>query len=271
MLRLVLSLFLLSLFVQMSAQLAMHDTEAIIDSHSYSMASGTEVPVKLNRKFRRDAARIALRMSAGVEDLRFQNISISQNKIEEIFFILQQVYLSGETGKAISRCNVHTFPNPSIDQFKIIFDNTVEWAELLNEGISETTNETFNDLLDEYDLVIENHEKWTDEQDILVVRSSAPLNMAALANEFYNIEGIIEIDLGIPDLNGNDIQFKKTNNGWEIHYVLTIGGSLLQTTKKEHIWIFEVNPAGEVKFLSEEGEPIPGWMKCEDEGKLTRG
>lgn len=233
--------------------------------------NSTEVPLKLNRKFRRDAARIALRLESGAEDLRFQNINIPQSKIDEIFYILQQVYLSGETGKTVSRCNVHTFPNPAIDHFKIVFDNSIDWAELLNDGISETTNETFNDLLDEYDLVIENHEKWTDEQDILVVRSSSPLNMAALANEFYNIEGIIEIDLGIPELSGNDIQFKKSENGWEIHYVLTIGGSLLQTTKKEHVWIFEVDLNGEVKFLSEEGEPIPDWMKCDYSGASGRG
>ena len=270
MLRIVLSIYLLSTFILANGQLAMNDANAFGSSVGPA-ANSSEVPIKLNRKFRRDAARIALRMESGIEDLRFQNIAIPKERIDEILYILQKVYLSGERGKAISRCNVHTFPNPAIDHFKIVFDNTVEWAELLNEGISETTNETFNELLDEYDLVIENHEKWTDEQDILVVRSSSPLNMAALANEFYNIEGIIEIDLGIPELSGNDIQFIKSANGWEIHYVLTIGGSLLQTTKKEHIWIFEVDQAGEVKFLSEEGEPIPDWMKCEEDVFIGRG
>lgn len=270
MLRVVLCIFLLSSFIQLNGQLAMHESESF-ESISKSSDNSSEVPMKLNRKFRRDAARIALRLESGIEDLRFQNIDIPQSRIDEILYILQQVYLSGERGKAVSRCNVHTFPNPSIDQFKIVFDNTVEWAELLNDGISETTDETFNELLDEYDLVIENHEKWTDEQDILVVRSSSPLNMAALANEFYNIEGIVEIDLGIPELNGNDIQFKRSDKGWQIHYVLTIGGSLLQTTKKEHVWIFEVNSEGQVKFISEEGDPIPEWMKCEDDGGMARG
>ena len=268
--RFILSLFLLSLISNLSGQYALHiesDNESFQDDSKV-----TEVPVKLERKFRRDAARIALRLESGIEDLRFQNIAIPNEKIDQIFQILKQVYLSGETGKSISRCNVHTFPNPSIDQFKIIYDNSSDWAELLNEGITETTNEKFNELLDDYDLIIENHEKWTDEEDILVIRSSRPLNMAALANEFYNIEGIVEIDLGIPEIQGNDIKFVNSSNGWQINYILTIGGSLLDINKKKHVWIFEVSSNGDDKFLNEEGDPIPEWMKCDfGDSSISRG
>ena len=268
MVRILIVILILTFSSDIFSQYAMHIAK--VEPSETSVKE--EVPAKLMRKFKRDAARIALRLDSSVEDLRFHNISISPDKMNQIFEILKSVYLSGETGKAISRCNVHTFPNPSIDQIKIIYDNTVEWAELLNEGISETTNEAFNDLLDEYDLVIENHEKWTDEQDILVIRSSQPLNMAALANEFYNIEGIEEIDLGIPDIQGNDIVFSRSQDGWEIKYILNIGGSLLDIEKKKHLWIFEVSDEGDVRFLNEEGEPIPEWMKCESEySSLARG
>ena len=222
------------------------------------------VPDKLIRKYKRDAARLALRLEAGPEDLRFSNIEIPYEKIESIFEMLKSVYLSGETGKAIARCNVHTFPNPSIDQIKIIYSKDAEWANLLNEGIAETTSEEFNDLLDEFDLVIENQKQWTDTEDVLVIRAAGPINMAALANEFYNIDGITEIDLGIPEVKGNDIEIEKTAEGWNVTYILTIGSSLLDTTRKQHTWTYQISDDGNVDFVSEDGEPIPEWMKCEN-------
>ncbi len=222
------------------------------------------VPDKLIRKYKRDAARLALRLEAGPEDLRFSNIEIPYGKIESIFEMLKSVYLSGETGKAIARCNVHTFPNPSIDQIKIIYSKDAEWANLLNEGIAETTSEEFNDLLDEFDLVIENQKQWTDTEDVLVIRAAGPINMAALANEFYNIDGITEIDLGIPEVKGNDIEIEKIAGGWNVTYILTIGSSLLDTTRKQHTWTYQISDDGNVNFISEDGEPIPEWMKCEN-------
>jgi len=222
------------------------------------------VPDKLIRKYKRDAARLALRLEAGPEDLRFGTIEIPYEKIESIFEMLKNVYLSGETAKSIARCNVHTFPNPSIDQLKIVYSKDAEWANLLNEGIAETTSEEFNDLLDEYDLVIENQKQWTDTEDVLVIRAADPINMAALANEFYNIEGINEIDLGIPEVKGNDIEIEKTAIGWNVKYILTIGSSLLDTTRKQHVWEYEITDEGQVNFISEDGEPIPDWMKCEN-------
>ncbi len=222
------------------------------------------VPDKLVRKYKRDAARLALRLEAGPEDLRFSTIDIPYEKIESIFELLKSIYLSGETGKSIARCNVHTFPNPSIDQLKIIYSKDAEWANLLNEGIAETTSEEFNDLLDQYDLVIENQKQWTDEEDVIVIRAAEPINMAALANEFYNIEGITEVDLGIPEVKGNDIEIEQTSDGWDVTYYLTIGSSLLDTTRKQHVWKYQISDEGEVTFISEDGEPIPDWMKCEN-------
>ena len=47
----------------------------------------SEIPKRLTRKFRRDAARLALRIEAKNEDLRYQNIVIPQNTIEKFFEI----------------------------------------------------------------------------------------------------------------------------------------------------------------------------------------
>jgi len=49
------------------------------------------VPDKLVRKYKRDAARLALRLEAGPEDLRFSNIDIPYEKIESIFELLKRL------------------------------------------------------------------------------------------------------------------------------------------------------------------------------------
>ena len=219
------------------------------------------IPKKLTRKFRRDAARLALRIESKKEDLRYQNVIIPRDNIEGIYTILTNIYQNNETAKSIANCNVHTFPNPSIDHLVLIFDRDVEWAQPLRDGISETSSDEVNELLDDYDLVIEKHIQWNDNQDAITIRSKEPLNMAALANEFYNIEGVSAIDLGIPKIGGNDINMKRINNGWEVEYVLRFG-SYISGKGKIHIWKYRALDSGIVEFISEGGDPVPEWMRC---------
>ncbi|MEM9918491.1 MAG: hypothetical protein AAF990_10370 [Bacteroidota bacterium] len=221
----------------------------------------SEIPKRLTRKFRRDAARLALRIEAKNEDLRYQNIVIPQNTIEKFFEILTSIYVNSETGKSIAKCNIHTYPNPSIDHLTIIFQRNVAWARPLQEGISETTSESINRLLDEYDLIIEKHVQWNDTQDAITIRSKEPLNMAALANEFYNVEGVETIDLGIPEIGGNDINILRINGGWQVEYILRFG-SYISGKGKMHFWKYNFMDDGNVKFQSEGGDPVPDYMRC---------
>ena len=79
----------------------------------------------------------------------------------------------------------------------------------MRQGITETSSDAINELLYEYDLIIDRHVQWTDNQDAITIRSTNPLNMEALANEFYNIEGIVKIDFSKPRIAGNDIKIKR--------------------------------------------------------------
>ena len=220
-----------------------------------------EVPKRLERKFRRDAARLALRLEAEKEDLRYLSISIPQENVQMIFSMLSKIYLEDETAKSIAKCNIHTFPNPSIDQFVIIYERDIEWAEPLLDGINETDSDEFNDLLDEYELIIDKHVSWNDTQDAITIRSKEPMNMAALSNEFYNIEGVEEIDFGVPKVVGNDIVLNRIATGWQIQYLLRFG-AFGSGGGKRHVWTYEASDDGAIKFIEEEGEPIPLWMRC---------
>ncbi len=232
-------------------------------------ASDSDLPKSLVRKFKRDAARLALRMDAAQEDLRYQNIEISKELVENIYQILTNIYLNDEMAQSLAKCNIHTYPNPSIDHFKVIFLNEVAWAEPLQMGISETDSPMINDLLDEYDLVLENHEQWTDNEDIIVIRSKEPLNMAALANEFYNVDGVVEVDLGIPEIGGNDITIERQNDGWKIEYILKFGGAYAPGQGKQHTWSYFASDDGSIQFIDDFGDAIPTYMKCSSPRQLA--
>lgn len=235
-----------------------------------SNASGSKssIPPSIDRQFRRDAARLALRLDAEKEDARYLPAAISRENINSLYKALSNIYIQDETGKSIARCNIHTFPNPSIDHLVIIYKRNVDWAAPLHQGISETTNKEFNRLLDQYDLAIEKHIQWNDTQDAITLRSKEPLNMASLAAQFENIPGIAQIDLGLPKFSGNDIKAKRITGGWEIEFFYSIGGGV-GGANKTHSWKFKALDNGQVSLIKESGEPLPSWMRCDLEVKST--
>ncbi len=255
------------LFIGLSAAL-----ETVAAQQARFTSSGSEelseVPRRLDRKYRRDAARLVLRMQSKEEDLRYQSIRIRKDQINSIHEVLTNIYLKNEQARGLAKCNIHTRPNPAIDHLIVIFDRSVDWAEPLRDGISETDSPEINALLDEYNLLIDKHVQWNDNQDAITIRSKEPLNMAALANEFYNIEGVDEIDPGSPDLKGNDIQLSRISGGWEVSFILRFG-SYIDSEGQMHQWKYEVSDGGDVDFISEDGAPVPEWMKCSLREKLT--
>ncbi len=267
----VLSLLISVSFAQNEFALLVHDNgdEERKEAVETKKEAPLVIPKKLTRKFKRDAARLALRMESKQEDLRYLNIVIPKDNIENIYEVLTSIYTENDVAKSIADCNVHTFPNPSIDHLVIIFDRDVEWAAPLREGISETNNEEINDLLDNYDLIIEKHIQWNDTKDAITIRSKEPLNMAALANEFYNIEGVSSIDLGVPKIGGNDINIERINKGWEVQYVLRFG-SYISGKGKIHIWRFNAFDDGTIEMISEGGDPVPEWMRCEEDPLVSK-
>jgi hypothetical protein len=229
------------------------------------------VPSSIDRQFKRDAARMALRIDMEKEDARYLPASISRDNINSLYKALTNIYLNDEAGKSVARCNIHTFPNPSIDHIVIIYKRNVDWAKPLSQGINETTSPEINKLLDQYDLVIEKHVQWNDTQDAITLRSKEPLNMASVANQFESINGIVQVDLGLPKFGGNDVKAKRIAGGWEIDFIYAFGATA-GGNGKQHIWKFKALDNGQVSLLKELGEPLPNWLRCStdnDANKLT--
>ena len=220
------------------------------------------VPASIDRQFHRDAARLALRLDAEREDVRYLPVAISRDNINSIYRALTNIYLNDETAKSIARCNVHTFANPSIDHLVVIYRRNVDWATPLSKGITETTSRELNNLLDQYDLAIERHVQWNDAQDAITLRSKEPLNMAAVADKFRDIQGVVQTDLGGAKLSNNDIKAHRVAGGWEVEFVLAINA------QQNHSWRFRTLDNGQTTLLKESGEPLPSWMRCDAVDKM---
>lgn len=218
---------------------------------------------RLENKFRRDAARLVLRMDAEQEDLRYGAIQIRQSRIDQFYSILTKIYQQEETARSVAKCNVHTFPNVSIDYFVVVYKKDTDWAAPLKDDIAETDNEQFNKLLEMHDLSIVEHQKWTDTQDAVTIRSRNPLNITALANEFRNIAGVEDIDMGLPEIMGNDIELHRTPTGFRLDYILKVGGGIGGEALQTHSWSWSIDSEGTVKFIEEKGAPVPEWMRCQ--------
>jgi len=237
---------------------------SLLATSPFSVDALGQEPVKvsrnLDRKLKRDAARLALRLNQQ-EDLRFQAIHIADAQMLALYESLLTLYKGDQDVRSVFRCNVHTRPDPSIDHMLIIFDRNIEWAAPLREGRHETNSITLNDLLYEHDLIIEKHVQWDDSRDAIAIRSKRPLNMASLANEFYNLEGVQEIDLGLAKDAGNDITARRTAEGWQFTFLLSFG-SLAEQGEKVHRWQYEISDSGSITKVSEGGHPVPEWMRC---------
>ena len=236
---------------------------SFLGAKSKMTAGEATISKRLQNKFKRDAARLVLRMDAEQEDLRYGDINIGQNRIDHFYDILTKIYRQDETARTIAKCNIHTFPNVSIDYFVVIYKKDTPWAAPLKDDIAETNNAQFNRLMEMHNLSIVEHQKWTDTRDAVTIRSRNPLNITALANEFRNIDGVEDIDMGVPEIMGNDIELTRTPTGFRLDYILKVGGGIGGETLQTHTWSWSISNDGEVKFIEEKGAPVPEWMRCQ--------
>jgi hypothetical protein len=223
--------------------------------------STEKLPPFIERKFKRDAARLALRTMTNGEELRFLPIEINEIKTEEIFTLLVFLYQNDPIAKNLEDCGIHTAAYPPIENLQIVFSAEYSWAGSQN-SLPENSIKKIYELIHQYDLVIQNSSNWNAGQEILAIRSRNPLNMAALANEFRNIKGIQSVNLNTQPQIIRDINIAQTASGWKVSYLLKFKEPDVQQLAT-HTWEFEVKNNKEIRFLGEKGKPIPDWIKCQ--------
>ena len=222
------------------------------------------LPTAVDRQFKRDAARLALRLAAEKEDARYLNTEIDKEQSTSLYKALTNLYINEIFDPTIVKCNIHTLPNPSIDHLTIIYEQDANWATPLRQGISETTSKEINSIFDRYELAIEKLSDWDNNLGAILIRSKEPLNMAAIAGSLEDIRGIKQVDLGAARYtSGNDIKVRPLSDGWEIEFILQFPDLNNPKAPKQHSWKYKANEKEEFTLLKESGEDVPTFMKAQ--------
>lgn len=222
----------------------------------------SELSLSVERKIKRDAARLSLRALVAQNNHVSSQVEIPAALMDRFYKMLSSIYLENETARSLEKCNVHTFPNPSIDHLVVVYDRRASWTRPLQNGEKKSNSEAFEALLDRYHLKIENHVKWDDQQSAVTIRAAQPLNIAALAREFMKVEGVVKTELSIPQTKGNDIEARQVSDGWEITFLMKFGVHS-STGAKVHRWVYHCTDQGKVTFMEEAGAKVPDWLKCD--------
>ena len=220
-----------------------------------------ELTHSVERKLKRDAARLALRSMRQENALSQVPVQIPANLVSSFYEILSSLYNEDPTARLLEKCNVHTFPDPPIDHLVLVYSYTAEWTQPLTTGAKKTQHPSFEKLVQSHGLTIENQFKWDGDHGAISIRAENPLNAIALADEFLSIDGIVETDLSVPRTQGHDILAKKIGTGWEITYLMQFGVHGPSGTK-QHTWQYHCLHSGEIKFIGENGDALPEWMAC---------
>jgi hypothetical protein len=248
-------LLLLSTCFSLEAQIVDYE---LVNSRAerFSTRGVEEIPVEIIYQFKNDAARLALR---SLGDPSHQPIVIPEDLIQTYFNVLVNIYTHDDVAKSIAKCNIHTASTPSTDYLKIIYERTVDWASPLRKGITTTDSRIINNLIEQYDLLIERNEYFDVRRDAIIIRPTKPINMTAMANEFYKVEAVELTELGDNRNKSTDIAIQANDSGWQVRYMLTFTE---EKSIQQHYWLYEVKFTGQVTLISEGGAPIPEYLQC---------
>lgn len=220
----------------------------------------------LKKMYRKDAGRLALRHISDGSDYKNLGTEMPKEVVTELYTSLIAIHEAPyEESKEVTRKHrLHTFPIPAVDMVQIHYKNTSAWAAPLKLGGNETNNEDITTICTKYNLSIESHQIWDEQTNMFIVKAHTPVNLAAIAQLFKNIDGVQKVILPVPDLDGNDIEARRTSKGWQLNYIVKFD-SCLTGCKKQRTWSFEVvninvHSSANVKFIGITGDDLPDWM-----------
>lgn len=212
-------------------------------------------------KYKKDATRLALRQLVNGNNFEVLDAEVPKEMVESIYSSLIAIHTSGlpEASIVTTQHKLHTFPTPTVDRLVVIYKRDATWATPLRLGDDVTDNDKINELSEKFNLKIDRHVEWDEEHFSFNMRAEESLNIAPLAKDLSTVESVTLVDMMEPNGDGNDIEIKKLENGWEINYVIKFDGCI-SGCKKRHTWSFEVIN-GKVNFKGESGDELPKWMR----------
>lgn len=236
--------------------------KSIMDDLPSFFVDDSRLPKYLKAIYRRDAARISVRLINNELRLSKQTVEIPEELVQAIYNALVAIRTSdyAAVDTIATKYYVRSFPVPNVEKIVLVAEHDAKWLEPLRRRQNTTGSEGLNELIQEHNLIPSKLVTLDEERTALVLQSRNPINVPALMMRFFVQEGIGSIEEVLPYGDGNDIAVKRTKDGWDIEYSVKFGNCSLQC-QKAHKWYFSVTEEGEVIYSGSNGHTIPPWIK----------
>lgn len=216
------------------------------------------VPGAERDRYRLDAARLALRWASEGRRLETLPVEIPEDARRSLYAALLHVHAATDLparDTVVEVHAVHTFPRPELREVLIIAEADAEWVAAWERGERLTGYEPVDVLVRGWDLEPVRFHAWSTGPGA-VLRSARPLNVAALAARFEEIEGIRSARPNGAVGDGNDIEAESESGGWRLDYSVGWGDCPAGCIHRHH-WLFRVKTDGTVRFLESRGPAVP--------------
>lgn len=242
--------------------------KSILDNLPTFFVDDSRFPSYLKQIYKRDAARMSIRLLNDELRVSKQTIQIPEELVQAIYNAMVAVRTSdyGSVDTMANQYYVRTFPVPNVEKIVLVAEHDAPWLEPLKQRQDTTGNVQINSIIREHNLVISKLVHLDEERVAVVLQSRQPINIPALMMRFFMSEGIGSIEEVLPYGDGNDISIVRTKTGWDLVYSLKFGSCSLQCQKYRN-WSYSIEEDGSVGYNGSSGHTVPPWVTKGHEGK----
>src|SRR5256885_8780835 len=223
-----------------------------------SFVNDSRVLDELRVLYREDAARLALR-ELQARPGGYGDIAITAELIDTYYAALVQVFNAdglGARDTVVDVYPIHTFGQPETHRLLLQAAPDQEWVQRLVDGELPTGNAHVDRLLEDYGPSLDwKYPLFTSDEMLIVLRSAATLNIAALEHLFEGIAGIRYSEPDGMGGDGNDIRVSRAD---PILLDYSVGyGDCPAGCIGRRFYHFAVHEDGTVEYLGASGSPPP--------------
>jgi len=228
--------------------------------YSQVVNSSCDAPDSVINIYKLDAKRIALQRIMRNNLTYKDSVEIPQSISDIILNSIISIYnadLIPECDTVTSILNIHTRPNPWLNEITIRADSNLFWMQNIHNGIIPTGYSHFDSIIVKYDLEIGQYLYWFWTANHYVsIQTDSIYNTYALSNLFLNLSGI---DYASPATDGTDGS-NITDSVYSDHVELTFSYGWLDCMsgcQQKRFWVFNVYYDCSVEFVMSWGSSIP--------------
>ncbi|MBI3194429.1 MAG: hypothetical protein HYZ34_08200 [Ignavibacteriae bacterium] len=218
----------------------------------------SKVPASLIVQYKADAARLALRVLN--DDGNDQEVEIPNYLLNTIYNAFIHFYnLSGNPTRdsVVMIYKICAFPTPETHSLIVAVDSSKEWVRYWKRGERFTGNEKIDSLLTLYDLYLKEYYIWPSmSSHVVVLKSTKPLNINALAKRFGGINGVVYAHANGTCCDGNDIKAEPKSTYWQFEYSVGYGDCPSGCISRR-FWTFHIFTDGRIEYKGSSGSPPP--------------